>query len=787
MISFKNAQVKALILTLLGLLCSYGVSGQVVFKGVVTDENRSTLPGATVCTYPDTICGITDDRGVYELTHRRMPQRLEVRYVGFKTLVIDIDPFQPEDHYHIVLQSVAEDLGEVIIEEDRLRRDVFQSVTVVGDEFFQKHSAGNFSSALSNLPGINHLSVGVGVGKPVIRGLFANRVIVSDHGVKQESHQWGTDHGLEIDQFRAGKVEIIKGPSSLEHGSDGLGGMLRIRPDPIPEKNSVAGSVKMLGKSNNNHLGGNIYLAGSGEKFFASGNLSGQSFADYRVPADRFIYNSFELPIINERLKNTAGNERSMGLTAGYRDDHHLLRIFYSNYKQEAGIFAGAVGIPRSFLLQDDGDDRNIEFPSQEVTHQKWILQYLYSVGEKRTFEFTAGFQDNLRREFSFPEFHAIPDRNINLRKALELHLQTVSFSASYGKESSYKLGVNVQHQHNSIGGFDYFLPPFEVFRAGAFATKEWHFGEYFKFTGGLRLDFGDNQTEAAGRMVWNTSGEVIDSLVSGKTDNQFFNWAASTGFVQTFSSNKHLELYGHLGKSFRIPYPVETSANGVHHGTFRHEMGRPDLKSEHGYQFDLGIRYFESNWYASVTPFLNYFNNYIYLRPSAVFSSLPDAGQLYLYEQHNVVFSGVEVEWQYQISPKLAVYQAFDGVWNYNIDTQLPLPFSPPASVLTNVNYLHTIGKSLVEVGWELSHRFKFTQKRVDRNERPTPSHHLIHLGLNLHFPGLWDGITLNFQCQNIFDTHYFEHLSRYRQLDIPEQGRNFILQVQIPFRTFL
>ena len=30
--------------------------------------------------------------------------------------------------------------------------------------------------------------------------------------------------------------------------------------------------------------------------------------------------------------------------------------------------------------------------------------------------------------------------------------------------------------------------------------------------------------------------------------------------------------------------------SNGVHHGTFRHEQGNPDLRSEHGYQLDLGL-----------------------------------------------------------------------------------------------------------------------------------------------------------------------------------------------------
>lgn len=761
-------------------------AAQIVIKGVVTDERRTTLPGATVCTFPDTICGVTDERGVYELTHRRMPQEIEVRYIGFKTVRIQIDPFDPEDHYHIVLRPSSEDLQEVLVEEDRMRRDVFQSVTVIGDDFFERQSAGNFSSALSELPGVSHLSMGVGVGKPVIRGLYANRLTVSDHGVKQESHQWGTDHGLEIDQYRAGKVEVVKGPASLEHGSDGLGGVLRLRPDPIPQAGSIAGSVSLIGKSNNKHLGGNVYLAGSGKHFFASGNLSHQSFADYRVPADRFIYNTFELPIINRRLKNTAGNETAMSLTAGYRDDKNLLRIFYSRYHQESGIFSGAVGIPRSYLLQDVGDDRNIDFPSQEVTHQKWILQYVYNLSKSRNLEITAGFQDNLRREYSFPEFHAIPLSSSNLRKALELHLQTMSLDVKYQRESDYKLGFNLQHQSNSIGGYDYFLPPFEVFRAGMYGTKEWKLNDLMRWTAGLRLDYGTNTSEKGGRKVWSTSGEVIDSLVSPATENRFFNFGASAGFIRKFQSTEGLELFGHLGKSFRIPYPVETSANGVHHGTFRHEVGREDLESEHGYQLDIGLRYFASNWLISFTPFFNYFHNYIYLRPSAGFSSLPDAGQLYLYEQHHVIFTGFELEWEYSFHRGFKFYQAIESLWNYNTDTRLPLPFSPPASIFSLLSFEHTIGDNLPHLKWDLSHRYSFSQNRVDRNERTTPSFHLIDLGVHLKLNGFLKGSSIGFRVQNLTDNTYFNHLSRYRQLDIPEQGRNYILSLRVPFNHY-
>jgi hypothetical protein len=37
----------------------------------------------------------------------------------------------------------------------------------------------------------------------------------------------------------------------------------------------------------------------------------------------------------------------------------------------------------------------------------------------------------------------------------------------------------------------------------------------------------------------------------------------------------------------------------------------------------------------------------------------------------------------------------------------------------------------------------------------------------------------------QIVFDTAYFVHLNRYRQLNLPEAGRNFMLTLLVPFKS--
>ena len=81
------------------------------------------------------------------------------------------------------------------------------------------------------MPGISIISTGPGISKPVIRGLFSNRVTVFSHNMRVENQQWGDEHGMNLSGFGVGSVEVIKGPMSVLYGSDALGGVLYINPD----------------------------------------------------------------------------------------------------------------------------------------------------------------------------------------------------------------------------------------------------------------------------------------------------------------------------------------------------------------------------------------------------------------------------------------------------------------------------------------------------------------------------------------------------------------------------
>ena len=62
----------------------------------------------------------------------------------------------------------------------------------------RQSGALNISDALSKLPGISQLTTGPAISKPVIRGLYGNRVLAVLSGLKFDNQQWQDEHGLGI-------------------------------------------------------------------------------------------------------------------------------------------------------------------------------------------------------------------------------------------------------------------------------------------------------------------------------------------------------------------------------------------------------------------------------------------------------------------------------------------------------------------------------------------------------------------------------------------------------------
>lgn len=780
---------------LLLFLPIYAASQTVILEGKITDEQNEPLEHTHV--HVGNSFTTTNTSGTYHLGHLQQgTYNINITYLGYES-VDTIITLKEDTILNFILKPETAALDEVILNGRPERRET-ENIEQVNRKFLQDQFTGSLAKTLGRLPGINSVEIGAGTSKPIIRGLGFNRIAVSENGIKQEGQQWGADHGLEIDALNVENVEVIKGVGAIEHGSDAIGGVIRIINDKVPEK-KLSGEVIALAQSVNNRISAATNLAFREDKFFYKIKAAATDFGDYSVPTDNIIYLSQNIPIYNERLKNTAGKEVDLYGQIGYFGAHYKGTLSISNVYFKSGFFPGAHGIPSSRRVQDDGDNRNIEFPFQRVTHSKIINKNEW-FHHDYSFELLLGFQNNHRQEWS--RFHTHysgqepPEKDPDLE--LDFNLNTFDVQAKVSKDFSNRhtttIGIQSQIQDNSIAGYNFLLPEYFRTTTGLYLTHEFQATEDIKLSLGSRFDYSQLSIEEyyddllydyltnRGRSVSEASQYATRSP---EIDREFTNFNIMAGFLYNINPNWDFSI--NTGTSFRLPTAIELGANGIHHGSFRHEQGDPKLDPEKGYVFDTKINFNKNQFRASFSPYLYYFDNYIFLNPSGIFSVLPHSGQIYQFTQSEAILTGIELELEKRFFEKLHMLLTLEYLYNKQVTSNqsrnYPLPFTPPINGFSEVSYsLFEDLNSIHDTEIFANASFALEQNRIAQQEKVTPGYQIFGGGIRTSLQRGGFKADVNLQVTNIFNTKYFNHTNFYRALEIPEMGRNFQLMLRIP-----
>ncbi len=750
---------------------------------ILDEEDQKPIHGADIFIMETGNRAMIGEDGLLHLHMSPGSYSLQIRRMGYLEKLYNLE-LTNDTTIHIYLKPSPLKIEEIVILSPSIEGELRQSsmnAQVLDREYLERNYNSTFSQGIEKLPGLNSITTGVGIAKPVIRGLQGNRITVNDRGVRQEGQQWGSDHGLEIDPYAVDRVEIIRGAASLLYGSDAMGGVINLLEPQLAPKGSYQSSVLGVFRGNNDHIGTSVHLSGRpGDTYFA-GRATWQEYGDYRVPADEFTYNGFVLPIEGRRLKNTAGRERHFSAEVGRVLPQGNLRLSLSNYSQETGLFPGAVGIPRSYALVHDGSYRNVDIPRQVIDHFKAILNARLKTGPGRL-EIDAGYQRNNRREESFPHVHGQgPSPEGNTALGLLLHTFTVNTRYSLRHNERWKtvIGINSQYQENERSGFEFLLADFRTLQAGLSAMSEYRASDKLNISFGLRHDYAEIDVEPYFMPIYASPDEIIGTMQRGEEVRQSYSVpTAAAGLSWNPQEEWNFKL--NLGRSFRFPTAPELGMNGIHHGTFRHEVGSSELEAERGWQVDAGAYYRQESWSLSLTPYWNYFDNFIFLRPTATFSPLPEAGQLYRYTQARAVHTGAELALDWQVHPKLNVTTSGEYVYNINLDNGLALPFTPPLLLRSEVTW-HLVQKKDLETYLFAEAVVAAAQNRTDRNEPSTPGYEIFNAGIAGSRQWGRFRMDLQIQVRNLADTFYLQHLSRYRLLNLPEPGRNAMVSLKL------
>ena len=324
---------------------------------------------------------------------------------------------------------------------------------------------------------------------------------------------------------------------------------------------------------------------------------------------------------------------------------------------------------------------------------------------------------------------------------------------------------------------------------------EEFKKGNRLKITAGLRYDYSTFKSEGYfdqllyDYLIGKGNSDGIANYYANRSQTINRNFSNLNGMVgATFQPNEQWDFNVNLGTNFRLPTAIELGSNGIHHGSFRHEKGDENLDVEKGIAFDFKTVFHQNNWDISVSPYLYYFSNYIFLKPSGQFSILPHGGQIYQYTQSKALLTGFEVEVRKKINENFEANLVYEYLINRQITTNNKLgnylPFTPANNLFAQVDY--TLQQSvgfLYKTRFFANGKYAFEQEKIAQNEDSTSDYFIVGIGGKTTLKINQFKADLSIQVSNLFNTKYYNHTSFYRALQLPEQARNIQVMLIVPF----
>ncbi|MFZ4436577.1 MAG: TonB-dependent receptor [Flavobacterium psychrophilum] len=707
-------------------------------SGKVTDD-KNTAQDQVIVSIPELHLDTqTNEQGeFYFLNLPNTQLNLSFSKLGFESMSKSIDTKTTQILAVQLTPSIFE-MDEVIVSTGfrKMQSQNVMKVTHLSLKSLQKKGEPTLMSALSSIPGVDQLSTGTAIGKPVIRGLSGNRILVYTQGVRLENQQFGEEHGLGINEAGIESVEVIKGPASLLYGPDAIGGVLYFNPEKFASANQTEWNFSEKYFSNTQGSNRSLGYKLSGEKSQFLVRITQNQHADYQVPA-------------GDRVTNTRFQELDFKTGLGFtmRQMHTAFR--YSFNSMYIGIPEGEYGTELGFSPL---------YPKQELGNHlaSWNTTWYLPQGKIET---DLGYGVNFRSEF---EDSTVPN--------LAMKLSTFNYKAAYflPKKGGFEsiLGLQGMNQTNANSGQEFLIPNAHTRDLGFFGTWNYSWKKQV-VQAGFRWD--ERKLDSQEQGTPNEMG-YFPAL-----QKNYSSWNAALGYKTNLSDPVVVRF--NVATGFRAPNLAELTSNGVHEGSNRYEIGNPNLKTEQNVQTDLNLEYKISHFEFFVNGFYNHINNFIYISPTAIDLA---ANDVYQYEQNQARLWGGELGLHLHPHPLdwLHLESSIEQVTGQKANGEY-LPLIPANRWNNRLRSEFTMGKWLKEGYGSVELNTTFAQTKRSTFETNSKGYSLVNVGLGgtLKFGKTIMDCSLN--ANNLFNVRYIPHLSRLKSDGIPNPGRSIVLGI--------
>jgi iron complex outermembrane recepter protein len=177
-------------------------SAQTSVSGQIFSSTRSPIDEANIYSHAYDLGATSDSLGYFiiegfpKLLTPSSKIILHISIVGFKTQRVNTSP--GNENLVVTLENDLMNLDEVLIEAEKShsQNTCLVKIASMTVEQLDRSSSPSRIQALASEPGVDMISMGGGVLKPVIRGLSGLRVTTLLRGTLVESQAWGAEHGI---------------------------------------------------------------------------------------------------------------------------------------------------------------------------------------------------------------------------------------------------------------------------------------------------------------------------------------------------------------------------------------------------------------------------------------------------------------------------------------------------------------------------------------------------------------------------------------------------------------
>ncbi|MEO8446458.1 MAG: TonB-dependent receptor [bacterium] len=757
--------MRIFLLTFLLLLISIPVISQTSVRGSISDAVTGKKLRDVSVYVNDIHKVISSDREgnfvVKDLPNGILQLQFSLQDYKLYSLTIETDKLSGPFNIKLIPLEISTD--EIIVTDSAVERS-YQSEKINSRELMRLGSM-NISEAVTKIPGVWQLSTGTGISKPVIRGLYGNRIGIMINGIRFDNQQWQDEHGLVMSSDGIDNIEVIKGPRSLLFGPEAIGGVVSITDEhPAPIGTEIA-DLNLKFYTNTLGILSDMGFKGAQNNFNWLVRFGGETHADYldgngdRIPETRFG---------GYTLKTSGGYNK--GIWAG--------KLNYSYTSYTYGILEGRE-FEKEIMRNETRFDRSFNGPHHLLRVHNFSFQNIF-IKERSKFKINLGYIYNNRREQEGNDERFLPD---SLQFGdLNMTLKTASLEGNWtytmNKNAELILGSQGFIQSNVNSGERRLIPDADESSYSVSTLFNYH-KDKFTFDGGGRFDLFSVKTTEFG---------VKDSIgYFPAIDPKFNSFNGSAGITYKLFSN--LLIKANLSSGFRAPNLAELTSNGLHEGVFQYEIGNVNFKSEQSISAEADLLYENKFLSVELTAYNNKINNYIYLGQS---DDTLRGYPVFRYNQSDANLKGLEAD--IKINPLGGV--SIRG--NYSVviakrSDGFNLPLIPADKITAALHFEMNNWKALYNPYLELSTYTALAKTRTGENEKGVPSYTLVNAGLGCDLKFEKQLINITISCNNVFDKVYIDFMSRIKLLNANyngrtfyanNMGRNIVLAVKIPFR---